>query len=69
MCAALVFESVGWFDVAVAIFAGRHDFLVARFVPCSQRFAAMSPEEIKAMLLDRLKPIRKTAQLSAMHGS
>ncbi len=68
-CAALVFEGVGWFDVAVAIFAGRHNFLAARFVPYSERFAAMSPEEVKSMLLDRLKPIRKTAQASTNHDS
>ena len=68
-CAALVFEGVGWFDVAMAVFAGRHNFLAARFVPYSERFAAMSPEEVKIMLLDRLKPIRKTAQASTNHGS
>ena len=67
--AALVFEGVGWFDVAVAVFARRHDFLAARFVHFSERFAAMSPEEVKAMLLERLRPIPRTAETRATNKS
>ena len=60
MCdhAALVFDGVGWFDVAVALFTGHHAVLAARFVPYSKRFAAMAPEEITLMLQERLKPVR-----------
>lgn len=60
---------MGWFDVAVAVFTGRHDFLIAKFVPYSERFAAMTPEEISAMLRARLKPIRKDGVASLRHVS
>ena len=46
----------------MAIFAGRLNFLAARLVPYSERFAAMSPEAVKSVLLERLKPVGKTAR-------
>jgi hypothetical protein len=66
MCAntAFVFHGVGWFDIAAALFTGRHAYLVSRFVPYSKRFAAMAPEEVTLMLQERLKPVRHGKRLS-----
>ena len=59
MCAhaAFVFEGVGFFDIAVALFTGRHEFLAGRCVRYSKRFAAMTPREVTHVLRERLKPI------------
>lgn len=59
ICAALVFEGIGFFDVGLAVFTGRLAWLADRIVPCGPRQAARSREEWVAVLKKRLQPVAR----------
>ena len=52
-----MFEGVGWFDVGLAVFLRRYDFLIGRLVRVGGRLERMSRGELKGMLKERLRPI------------
>lgn len=55
---ALVFRSIGFFDVGLAVFTRRYAFLVRHLVPYTKELAAMTDAQKIAMLKARLAPIR-----------
>ena len=56
-CAALVFHGIGVFEVGLAVFLGRFEFLVQHMLICGQPFASMDREALVRVLKSRLKPI------------
>jgi hypothetical protein len=56
-----VFAGIGFFDVGVAVFSGRLEWLADRIVPCGARQAARSREEWVAVLQRRLQPVKRVA--------
>ncbi|BDA41658.1 hypothetical protein COCOBI_02-4390 [Coccomyxa sp. Obi] len=56
---ALVFQKIGVFEVGLAVFLGRFDFLVQHMLICGQPFASMDREVLVRVLKSRLKPIQR----------
>lgn len=56
---ALVFQGIGFFDVGLAVFMRRWGYLQRHLVRYSKTLAAMSEDEVVAMLQDRLKPVKR----------
>ncbi len=59
--AALVFHSLGFFDVGLAVFTGRLAYLARHIVPCGPRQAARTHEQWVEVLRERLRPVRPAA--------
>lgn len=56
-CAALVFASIGFFDIGVAVFMGQLGWLADHIVPCGPKQAARSREDWMQILQARLQPV------------
>ncbi len=57
LLAALVFHSLGFFDIGVAVFTGRLGYLADHIVPCGPRQVTRTREEWIALLKRRLRPV------------
>jgi hypothetical protein len=60
--AALVFANIGFFDVGLAVFTGRIEWLAGQVVPCGPRQAARSQEQWVSLLQTRLQPVVRKAK-------
>ena len=52
-----MFCGIGVFDVGLAVFAGKLDWLADHVVPCGPRQAARSKQEWVQLLQHRLQPV------------
>ena len=57
--AALVFEGIGFFDIGVAVFLRRFDYLVNHLRPLSASAAQMSRSETVSWLQTLIQPVRR----------
>lgn len=55
--AGIVFEGIGVFEVGMACFLGRLDWLAHRWVPCGPVTAALTHADKVAVLRQRLAPV------------
>lgn len=53
-----VFRGIQFFDVGLAVFLGKYDFLARHLVKYTPELAAASPEQLRQMFKDRLRPVR-----------
>jgi hypothetical protein len=60
--AALVFANIGFFDVGLAVFTGRIEWLAGQIVPCGPRQASRSKEQWVSLLQSRLQPVVRKAK-------
>ncbi|GBF88896.1 fatty acid desaturase [Raphidocelis subcapitata] len=58
---ALCFEGIGFFDVGVAVFTGRLEWLADRVVPCGPKQAARGKREWVELMRRRLQPVQRGA--------
>jgi hypothetical protein len=56
-----VFRHIHFFDVGLAVFTGRLEWLAGHVVPCGPRQAARSSAEWVALMRERLRPVRRPA--------
>ncbi len=59
--AGLAFQGLSVFEVGLAVFMGRMDFLVDHILICGGELGRMSKCELKEMLRERLRPVSTTA--------
>lgn len=53
-----MFHSIGFFDVGIAVFTGRLEFLARHIVPCGPRQEKRTQAEWVQLLKGRLLPIK-----------
>jgi hypothetical protein len=58
---ALCFEGIGFFDVGLAVFTGRLEWLADRVVPCGPKQAARGKREWVELMRRRLQPVVRAA--------
>jgi hypothetical protein len=54
-----VFRKIHFFDVGLAVFTGRLEWLAEHIVPCGPRQASRSRAEWVALMRERLRPVRR----------
>ncbi len=57
--AAIVFEGIGIFDVGVAVFSGNLGFLADHMIPCGDKMASLTREQLIKLLRMRLRPVKR----------
>ena len=59
LCAALAFKGIGVFEVGLAVFLGRLEYLVDHLITLGSALAGRDRSELVRVLESRLRPIRR----------